>query len=118
MQAIDFPLPLLIGGIIGGALAAAATAVFHLSIMPSVNQRLPERERIPVYATDWNLFLVLRKHKEIYPLSKVRDAMYALFIGGGVTLFVALLITWIQALLRSWAAGLNNGPDWVAMRRV
>ena len=75
MQTIDFPLPLLIGGIIGGALGAAATAIFHLVIMPSVNQKLPEKERIPLYATDWNLFLILRKHKEIYPLSKVRDVM-------------------------------------------
>jgi len=105
LQTIDFPLPLLIGGILGGALGAAATSIFHLSIMPSVNQRLPEKERIPLYATDWNLFLVLRKHKEIHPVSKVRDVMYALFIGAGATLFVALLMTWTQAMLKSWAAG-------------
>ena len=85
VQTIDFPLPLLIGGIIGGTLGAAATAIFHLSIMPTVNQKLPEKERIPLYATDWNLFLILRKHKEIYPLSKVRDVMYALFIGASAT---------------------------------
>jgi len=103
MQTIDFPLPLLIGGIIGGALGIAATAIFHLSIMPSVNQRLSEKERIPVYATDWNLFLVLRKHKEIHPVSKVRETMYALFIGAIATLFVTLLFTWIQAMVKSWA---------------
>jgi hypothetical protein len=65
--------------------------------MPNVNQKLPEKERIPLYATDWNGFLILRKHKEIYPLSKVRDVMYALFIGAGATLFVAFLMTWTQA---------------------
>jgi len=105
MQTIDFPLPILIGGILGGALGAAATVNFHLSIMPSVNQRLPEKERIPVYATDWNLFLVLRKHKEIHPVSRVRDLMYTLLIGAGATLFVALPITWSQALVKNWAGG-------------
>ena len=93
----------MIGGILAGGLGAAATAIFHLSIMPSVNQRLPEKERIPLYATDWNLFFVLRRHKELHPVSKVRDVMYALFIGAGATLFVTLLFTWIQAIVTSWA---------------
>jgi hypothetical protein len=98
MQNIDFPLPLLIGGLIAGALCIAATAIFHLSILPSVNQRLSEKERIPVYATDWNLFFVLRKHKEIHPVSKLRETMYALFIGAGATLFMTLLFTRTHAL--------------------
>src|SRR5438552_6489788 len=105
MQTIDFPLPLLIGGIIGGTLGAAATAIFHLLVMPSVNETLPEKERIPIYATDWNLFFILRRHKELYPLSKARDVMYALFVGAGVTLFMALMFTWTQALVRNWVAG-------------
>ncbi len=102
MQAVDFPTALLIGGLIGGAFGAAATAVFHLSIMRSVNETLPQEEQIPVYATDWNLFFVLRKHKELYPLSKARTLMYGLIICGAVILLTAFLITWTQAMLRNW----------------
>ena len=102
MQSIDFPLPLLKGGILAGGLGAATTAIFHLSIMPGVKQRRPEKEPIPLYATDRNLFFVVRKHKEIHPVSKVRDVMYALFIAAGATLFVTLLFTWIHAMVTSW----------------
>lgn len=99
MQAIDFPPTLLIGGLIGGALGAAATAIFHLSIMPSVNATLPRKERVQVYATDWNLFFVLRRHKELFPTSKSRTLMYILGASAGVAIFGALFLTWALALL-------------------
>jgi hypothetical protein len=102
MQTIDFPLPILIGGIVGGALGAAAVGIFHLSIMPAVNASLPKDARVAIYDTDRNLFFVLRKHKELYPASKPRSAMYGLLIAAGGVLFTALLMAWAQALAESF----------------
>jgi hypothetical protein len=68
MQAIDFPPTLLIGGFIAGAFGAAAAAVFHLSIMRGVKGKRPGKERIPVYATDWNLFRVDSKDAQFTQL--------------------------------------------------
>jgi hypothetical protein len=93
VQAIVFPLTLMLGGLLGGALGAAATVILYVSLIPDVNKTLPADQKITTFTVDLRLPEILRQHKALFPESLMRTTFYVLFVSAAAVVFIALAIT-------------------------
>jgi hypothetical protein len=83
MLALDFPRSMLIGGLLGGTFVATANFILYIWILPEVNSRLPEEDKITPFMVNFRLLEILHRHAEFVPHSKRRTAMYVV-LGLGV----------------------------------
>ena len=80
---MDFPLPLLVGGLVGGLFVAASNIVLYGWIVPEVNASRPPDQEITPFMLNYKLFALLDQHAKIAPKSKLRVITWLLF-GFGV----------------------------------
>jgi hypothetical protein len=76
---LEFPLPLLVGGLVGGLFVAASNIVLYGWIMPAVNASQPPDQAITPFMVNFKLFAVLDQHATIAPKSKLRGITWLLF---------------------------------------
>ena len=90
---MEFPLPLLLGSLVGGLFIAASNIVLYGWIVPTVNASLPSDQEITPFMLNFKLFKVLDQHAKIAPKSKLRGIMWLLIGLGAFFGFVGLVFT-------------------------
>jgi hypothetical protein len=76
---LEFPLPLLVGGLVGGLFVAASNIVLYGWIVPEVNASRPPDQEITPFMLNYKLFALLEQHAKIAPKSKLRAITWLLF---------------------------------------
>jgi hypothetical protein len=100
MQALNFPLPLLIGALVGGSLVATSNFILYAYawILPEVNALLPPGQKITPFMLNFRIFELLDRHAKLAPKSKLRILMILLFALGSLFGLVGLILSlpWIR----------------------
>lgn len=78
-MSINIPILLLCGTGVG--LVFFSDCIFY-TILGEVNARSPEDQQISMFGVNTKLFLVLRRHNELFPHSRKRFEMPAFFATG------------------------------------
>jgi hypothetical protein len=74
-------------------LVAAANFIFYAWILPEVNASAGPNERTTPFMVNFRMMQILRRHAELAPISKRRDAMYLLLGLGVLSMLVGLLFS-------------------------